>query len=233
MRADFDILTFDCYGTLIDWEEGIGAAFDRLAREQGRSVDRRRALELYARIEAIVEREAYRSYRQVMDLSAARVAARLDLPIPAERSDFLSHSLQRWRPFPDTVDALRSLARAGYRLGILSNVDDDLLAASLRQLLVDFELLVTAEQVGSYKPSHGHFLEAGRRLGSARWLHVAQSWFHDVRPAIELGLQVVWINRRAEPTPAEPGPAAQFRDLAAFAAELVAGRAGGSHDAGS
>jgi FMN phosphatase YigB (HAD superfamily) len=118
--------------------------------------------------------------------------------------------LPRWEPFPDTNPALGRLADAGYRLGILSNIDDDLLAGTLQRLAVRFDLLVTAEQLRSYKPGHAHFDEARRRVGAQRWLHAAQSYFHDIVPACDLGVPVAWINRKAE---APTGVARPDREL--------------------
>jgi 2-haloacid dehalogenase/putative hydrolase of the HAD superfamily len=233
MAADLGFVTFDCYGTLIDWEEGIFVAFSEAVGARLEPIDRRRILQLYARIEPEVEAEEYRRYREVLDVTAARVAERLEVEIPASRSRFLSASLPEWPPFPDTVPALQTLSRAGYRLGILSNVDDDLLPATLRQLPVRFDLLVTAEQVGSYKPAGAHFLEARRRIGEAPWLHVAQSFFHDVQPAVAARVPVVWINRKRESALSAARPLAEFEDLSGFVAELLGGHGlgGGRPDA--
>jgi 2-haloalkanoic acid dehalogenase type II len=197
----YDVVTFDCYGTLIDWRAGISAAFQEAGSQDGlrRPVDD--LLRLYGEIEPEVEKETYRSYRAVLTETARRVGTRTGWPMSEERAAFLAESLPGWRPFPDTNPALERLARAGYALGILSNVDDDLLAATRRHFTVDFELIVTAQQVGSYKPAPGHFTTAQQRLGGRRWLHAAQSYFHDVVPAGALGIPVAWINRHGQPTP--------------------------------
>jgi 2-haloacid dehalogenase/putative hydrolase of the HAD superfamily len=198
MTRPYDIITFDCYGTLVDWERGISRAFTEAARLDGLMLDAAAVLAAYAELEPVVEAEAYRSYRAVLTETARRVAARLGWPLAGERAHFLAESLPGWPPFPDTNPALERLARAGYRLGILSNVDDDLLAGTRRHLGVEFDLVVTAEQVGSYKPAPGHFLAARRRIGESRWLHAAQSYFHDVVPARDLRIPVAWINRKGE-----------------------------------
>jgi 2-haloalkanoic acid dehalogenase type II len=197
----YDVVTFDCYGTLIDWRAGISAAFQEAGSQDGlkRPVDD--LLRLYGEIEPEVEKETYRSYRAVLTETARRVGTRVGWPMSEQRAAFLAESLPGWRPFPDTNPALERLARAGYALGILSNVDDDLLAATRRHFTVDFELIVTAQQVGSYKPAPGHFTTARQRLGGRRWLHAAQSYFHDVVPAGALGIPVAWINRHGQPTP--------------------------------
>jgi 2-haloalkanoic acid dehalogenase type II len=201
----YDVVTFDCYGTLIDWDRGILGAFERVVAETGGGLDPRRALEVYEEVEAQVEAERYRRYRDVLTETARRVARRLDWPLPVSKVGFLPESLPFWIPFPDTNAALERLFRAGYRLGILSNVDDDLLEGTRRHLTVPFDLIVTAQQVGSYKPAPGHFVAARERLRGARWLHAAQSHFHDVTPARRHGVAAAWINRkrlvRGEPRP--------------------------------
>jgi 2-haloalkanoic acid dehalogenase type II len=191
----YDIITFDCYGTLIDWETGISSAFLEAAYADGTELERDAVLRAYAELEPVVESEAYRSYREVLNETARRVGERLGWHPSAKHGNFLAESLPRWQPFADTNPALERLAAAGYRLGILSNTDDDLLAGTLRQLSAHFELVITAQQVGSYKPAHGHFLTARRRIGERRWLHAAQSYFHDVLPAGALGIPSAWINR--------------------------------------
>jgi 2-haloalkanoic acid dehalogenase type II len=218
----FDVVTFDCYGTLIDWESGIGDWLESSARKAGVVLDRRRALDLYGRIEPAVEAEAYRSYRDVLAESARRAAEALGWSISDQESRGLAASLPDWKPFPDTNPALRKLAAAEYRLGILSNVDDDLLAGTRRHFDVAFDILITAEQVRSYKPAHAHFEEARRQIGPLRWLHAAQSRFHDVLPCRDLGIPVAWINRRAEPASADVLPDIEVRTLADFANRFAA-----------
>jgi 2-haloalkanoic acid dehalogenase type II len=194
----YDVITFDCYGTLIDWESGISTAFANAVAADARPLDRAQLLKAYADLEASVEAETYRHYRDVLTETAQRVAHRLGWPLSREQAGFLPESLPRWQPFADTNQALERLVAAGYSLGILSNVDDDLLAGTRRHFTVTFDLIVTAQQVGSYKPTHGHFLEARQRLAGKRWLHAAQSYFHDVIPARALGIPVAWINRKHE-----------------------------------
>jgi 2-haloacid dehalogenase/putative hydrolase of the HAD superfamily len=192
-----DIITFDCYGTLIDWEAGIVNAFQSEAQRDGIGLESAEILKHYAKEEPTVEGGAYRSYREVLTVTALRVARNLGWPLDQQRAAFLSESLPSWKPFPDTNAALERLAPR-YSLGILSNVDDDLLAETLRDLTVPFEILVTAQQVGSYKPAHAHFIEAHARAGPKRVLHAAQSHFHDVIPAVTLGIPVAWVNRKGE-----------------------------------
>jgi 2-haloacid dehalogenase/putative hydrolase of the HAD superfamily len=196
MKPSFQVVTFDCYGTLIDWESGIESAFAS-ALGPGGKIGRQELLSAYAECEAAVEAEPYRSYAEVLGETARRVGEKLGRPIPSS-DDFLARSLPGWRPFPDTNPALERLASAGIRLGILSNTDDGLLAATRRHFTVPFDLIVTAQQVRSYKPGLAHFEEARRRFGGARWLHAAQSHFHDVVPARRLSISVAWINRKGE-----------------------------------
>jgi 2-haloalkanoic acid dehalogenase type II len=223
----YDVVTFDCYGTLVDWEDGIGSAFVREAAEDGIVLDRARVLGAYHDLEPEIESAEYRSYRDVLSSTAVRVAQRLGWPLGVERAAFLAESLPRWKPFPDTNPALQRLVASGHRLGILSNVDDDLLAETRRHLSVPFDVVVTAQQVRSYKPAHGHFEEARRRIGGAqgragdvRWLHAAQSFFHDVVPARALGIPVAWINRKGEAASGGIAPDFELRDLTGLAEAL-------------
>lgn len=215
--AHWEVLTFDCYGTLVDWEAGIAGAFLARGHEAGIPLDRRAVLAAYADVEPAVQREAFRPYRDVLTRSAVEVARRFGWTMGSGEAGFLPASLPHWPVFPDTNPALRRLAAAGLELGILSNVDNDLIAATAAQLAVPFHFFVTAEDVGAYKPAHEHFLTARRRVGTRRWLHVAQSWFHDVEPAAALGVPVAWVNRKAE-RPAGPAePHVVVPDLTALA----------------
>ncbi len=213
----YDVVTFDCYGTLIDWERGITTAFDRAARADGLRLDPAAVLAAYHEVEPAVQGEGYRRYRDVLGEAAGRVAGRLGWSLAAGRARFLADSLADWPPFSDTNPALARLAGAGYRLGILSNVDDDLLAGTRRHFTVAFEFWVTAQQVAAYKPARPHF-DRGRELaGGRRWLHAAQSWFHDVAPARALGIPVAWINRKGERPGGGGPPDREVRTLAELA----------------
>lgn len=213
----YDIITFDCYGTLIDWEGGISHAFQAAAAADGVVIEPASVLAAYAELEPAVETEAYRSYREVLAETARRVAARLGWALDPARATFLPESLPNWQPFPDTNPALERLRAAGFRLGILSNVDDDLLASTRQHFTTPLDLLVTAQQVGSYKPAHGHFLTARERIGGARWLHAAQSYFHDIAPARTLGIPCAWINRKGEAPSGPQRPDREFRTLTELA----------------
>lgn len=221
MTRPYDAITFDCYGTLIDWERGIADAFARELAATGAALDVTAVLPAYDEIEPVVEAGPYRSYRDVLTEVARRVARRLGWALPEARAGFIAESLSSWRPFADTNPALERLSDAGYSLGILSNVDDDLLAGTRRHFTVGFELLVTAQQVGSYKPAHGHFLAARERLAGVRWLHAAQSYFHDIVPARALGISVAWINRKRQAPSGTAQPDREFFSLSELADWLV------------
>ena len=199
--------TFDCYGTLIDWNGGIGRELERLfgAARSGE------LLRAYHELEPQIQREdPARSYREVMAVALARLGA------PADEEDALGRSLPQWDPFPEARAALEEARTQGWRLAVLSNTDRELLDSSLARLGVDFELTVVASEIGSYKPAHGHWLEFFRRTGAAPagHVHVAQSHFHDIVPASELGLRTVWINRLGERH--EPAPTRELHDLQAL-----------------
>jgi 2-haloalkanoic acid dehalogenase type II len=217
MDRPFDIVTFDCYGTLVDWEQGIGLALAAMARSAGAALDLPSALRAYHEIEPAVQAERFRSYRDVLGETARRLAARLGWHLDGARASGLADSLPSWPAFPDTNPALERLHRAGYRLGILSNVDDDLLAGTRRQFTVPFDLIVTAEQVRAYKPARAHFERAREHIGAARWLHAAQSYVHDVIPARACGIPVAWINRKAEAATDGGAPSRELRTLADLA----------------
>jgi len=220
MDRNHDIVTFDCYGTLIDWESGIADAFLRAARADGIELRRNEVLRAYSAIEPVVEQERYRRYRDVLTEAAARVAHSLGWPLAYERATFLISSIASWQPFPDTNAALQRLRDAGYQLGILSNVDDDLLAATRKHFTVGFDLIVTAEQVKSYKPAPGHFLAARESIGNRRWLHAAQSNFHDIVPVNSMGVPTAWVNRHGEAALPGGTPTYEVRDLRELAALL-------------
>jgi 2-haloacid dehalogenase/putative hydrolase of the HAD superfamily len=214
---DFDLITFDCYGTLIDWEGGIVAAFQSEAAHHGLAIEADRIIEAYMATEPQVESDTYMPYRDVLARTAEKVAERLGWHTVPENAGFLAASLPGWRPFADTNHALERLSRR-FRLGILSNIDDELLRATLRHFTVTFDLIITAEQVQSYKPAHAHFVEARRRTGQKRWLHAAQSYFHDVIPASQLHIPVAWVNRKSErANSGGPEPTYEVRNMAQLA----------------
>ena len=193
----FEVLTFDCYGTLIDWETGITDALRPVLAEHGVDVAAEAVLELYAELEAEAERGAYREYKAVLRRVLEGLGARLGFtPGPADLDGF-SQCVKDWPAFPDSARALQALKRK-YKLAIISNIDDDLFEFSARRLQTSFDWVITAQQAGSYKPALNNFRFAFEKIAlpTSRVLHVAQSLFHDVAPAKALGLATVWVNRR-------------------------------------
>ena len=203
--------TFDCYGTVIDWNGGIGRELERLfGAARGGEL-----LHTYHELEPQIQREdPTRSYREVMAVALARLGA------PAAEQDALGRSLPQWEPFPEVPAALEEARADGWRLAVLSNTDRDLLDASLARLGGEFDLTVVASEIGSYKPASAHWDEFLVRSGAdrERQVHVAASLFHDIAPASVLGLRTIWINRLGE----EPGPQPdlELRSLAGLAEGL-------------
>jgi 2-haloacid dehalogenase len=201
--------TFDCYGTLIDWNAGIGGVLERVFGAEAAP----RLLQRYHELEPRFETDGYRTYREVLSLVFEELLREEGLQLPEGEAGALAQSLPEWPPFPEVPDALRELRNRGWKLAILSNSDRDLIAASQKQLGVPFDLTVVAEDVESYKPAHGHwerFFEA-TTADREHHVHVAASLFHDIAPGKELGLRTVWINRLGEQ--AEPEPDRELPDL--------------------
>ena len=226
----FDVLTFDCYGTLIDWEAGILAGLRRVLGPLGIDAGDDDLLERYARAEASVEAGGYLRYREVLARSADLVGRELGAePDPAALAAF-GGSVGEWPAFPDSADALARLHER-FRLAVITNCDDDLFAASNVRLSVTFDHVITAQQVGAYKPSTRNFEVAFERIGvpSERILHVAQSLFHDHVPAKRLGMKTAWIDRRHDrpgsgaTPPAEVQPDLAIPSMAAFADLALSG----------
>jgi 2-haloacid dehalogenase len=227
----FEAITFDCYGTLIDWERGILRALDALFEGSGvdAPADEER-LELFARLEADAEHGEFRTYREVLADVAFGFAVEFGVEADRRRAAAFAASVAAWPPFSDSTLVLKALG-ARYRLAIVSNVDDDLFEGSATLLGVDFDEVVTAQQLRSYKPAAAHFHEVLRRLDlpTDRVLHVAQSLYHDVAPAKALGFTCVWVNRRTGKTgggatrPAMAVPNLEVQDLAELAREMGLG----------
>ncbi|HXV14965.1 MAG TPA: haloacid dehalogenase type II [Candidatus Krumholzibacteria bacterium] len=193
-----DVISFDCYGTLIDWESGILGALASFRSEYRDRASDDELLEQYASLESVMESGEYIPYRDVLRGVMRGFARRFSVPEERLDPDLLLNSLPSWRPFPDTVESLRRLKQQ-YKLAVISNTDDDLFAQTARALEVPFDFVVTAEQVRAYKPSPRNFAHALEVFGIAkeRLLHAAQSRYHDVAPARSLGVATVWVNRRA------------------------------------
>ncbi len=192
----FEILTFDCYGTLIDWEAGILPVLRAVLAAHGKNVSDSSLLKFYGDFEEGAEREPYRPYREVLASVVQQFGAELGFSPTKQEELSLPESLARWEPWPDTVSALKQLKKH-YRLAILSNIDDELFAGTRPKLGVEFDEVVTAQQAKAYKPSLKIFELALDRIKVPRdrILHVGQSVYHDVIPAQKLGLRTVWVNR--------------------------------------
>ena len=211
----FAAVTFDCYGTLIDWETGIASGARRVLDRGGAVAADDDLLERYARHEARLEAGPYRPYRAILSAALGAVAEELGVEPTREELDEFAASVGDWPAFPDSPAALARLAER-FRLGVITNCDDDLFAASNRRLGVEFEWVITAQQLGSYKPDVRNFEVAFERIGLPRdrILHVAQSLFHDHLPAKALGLTTVWVDRRHDrPGSGATPPASATPDL--------------------
>lgn len=235
---DFDrykCLSFDCYGTLIDWETGLLSALRSILARHRVEVGDRELLESYAEAEAFVEATGFRPYRQVLTEVLLRLGATLEFTPSSDELERFSVSVKSWPVFDDSSEALRAL-QTKYKLIILSNIDDELFEYSARVLGIDFDAVFTAQQIGAYKPSEKNFRYLIENAGfpSDQILHVAQSLFHDIAPAKRLGLSTVWVNRRAgkEGSGATP-PAAAEPDLEVPDLKTLASLVGVLHSAGT
>jgi 2-haloacid dehalogenase len=197
--------TFDCYGTLIDWNGGVRAELARVFGD-GRADE---LLDRYHEVEPEVQRDGSLSYRHVMTETMRRLGA------PPAEEHGLADSLPGWRAFPEVHGALEEARRRGWKLGVLSNTDDDYIAASQVQMGIVFDEVVVAQEIGSYKPGHKHWEEFFARTRAPRegHVHVAASLFHDVKPCNELGLRSVWVNRLGETAPDDAQPERELTDL--------------------
>ncbi len=191
-------VTFDCYGTLIDWETGAFDAYTTEAQRDGFTVDREGMMPLFVDIQRQIQRGSYELYAEVLRRTAVRSASELGWDLEPSRSGFLPASVPRWPPFRETNAQLERFAKK-FELGVLSNIDDKLLGATRRHFRVDFDLVVTAQQVRSYKPDPAHFKECARRIGGKRgWVHIASGYETDVEPCLKMKVPVIWVNRRGE-----------------------------------
>jgi 2-haloacid dehalogenase len=194
--SQFRFLTFDCYGTLIDWETGLLGALRPILEAHGKKIDDAELLEMYGELEEQAERPPFAAYRDVLRSVVRGLGKKLGFTPSLMEEDALPNSIARWQPWPDTVAALKAL-RSRYKLAIISNVDDDLFAPTSRHLQVSFDHVVTAGQAHCYKPGMAIFQLALEKVGvpPAEVLHVGQSIYHDVLPAQSLGMKAVWVNR--------------------------------------
>jgi len=191
-------VTFDVYGTLIDWESGAFDAFKKEADRDGFTLERAELLPLFHEIQQQIQAGSYELYAEVLRRTAVQIAKQLSWPLEPSRSGFLPDSVQRWAPFKETNSVLAKIAKK-HKLGLLSNVDDKLLGQTRRHIPLDFDLVVTAQQVRSYKPDPAHFNECERRIGGKKgWVHIASGYEADVEPALKARIPVIWINRHGQ-----------------------------------
>jgi 2-haloacid dehalogenase len=189
-------LTFDCFGTLIDWRHGIRTTGELLFPGRGDAF-----LDAYIGLEAEVEGEAsFKRYRAVLTETTRRAAKQIDADLKADDAGALVSTIPHWPPFADVGPALSELRREGWKFALLTNCDRDIIALTQRRLPASFDAVVTAEDVSAYKPNPAHFRLFQSTFGSSAgaWIHVAQSYFHDIRPTHELGISRIWVNRQGE-----------------------------------
>lgn len=222
-------ITFDCFGTLVDWRHGIRTSAELIAPGHGAQL-----LVEFGRQEPAVQGENPRMrYRLVLAEALRRACARLGVPLHEDDAVVLGDTIGFWPVFPEVRTALTGLREAGWNLALLTNCDRDLIALTQRRLPVPLDAVVTAEDAGAYKPAHDHFhrFEQSHRVPRDRWVHVAQSWFHDIVPARDLGIRRVWVDRLQEAGQGGHDPAAAdavLPDLARIVATVaaVSGKAG-------
>ena len=207
-------VTFDVYGTLIDWETGAYDAFTKEAERDGFTIERDELIRLFHEIQIDIQSGSYELYAEVLRRTAVQISRQLGWPLEPSRSGFLPNSVGRWPAFKETNTQLDRF-RKKYELGLISNIDDKLLGETRRHFKADFDLVVTAQQVRSYKPDPAHFKEAERRIGSKKgWVHVASSYYYDVEPCIKAKIPVIWVNRNKESLdPSQKKPTAEVRSL--------------------
>ncbi len=192
-------VTFDVYGTLIDWETGAYEAFRKEAEKDGFTIERDQLIPLFHEVQQRIQAGSYELYAEVLRRTAVDIAKTLEWPLEPSRSGFLPDSIQRWMPFKETNPVLAKIAKK-HSVGLISNIDDKLLGQTRRHIPLDFDLVVTAQQVRSYKPDPAHFTECERRIGSKKgWVHIAESYYHDVEPCLKKKIPVIWVNRRKQP----------------------------------
>ncbi len=196
-----NFVTFDVYGTLIDWDSGAFDAFTKDAERDGFTIERDELIPLFHSVQQQIQAGSYELYAEVLRRTAVQIATDLGWPLEPSRSQFLPDSVQRWPAFKETNQVLQKVKKK-HNIGLISNIDDKLLGQTRRHLRtatgspLDFDLVVTAQQVRSYKPDPAHFTECERRIGGKKgWVHVAASYYHDVEPCLKKKIPVIWVNR--------------------------------------
>jgi 2-haloacid dehalogenase/putative hydrolase of the HAD superfamily len=211
---DITWVTTDCYGTLIDWEKGILESFRREAKRDGFSFEEEPFMNRFFEVQAEIIRGSYELYAEVLRRAAVKTAKEIGWELEPSRAQFLPDSIPEWAPFREANAAMDRL-RKRYEVGIVSNIDDKLLGVSRRHLRTELDLVVTAQQVRSYKPDPAHFKEW--------WLHIASGYETDVAPALKMNVPVIWVNRSGEKLEGRKAPSATVKNLRDAAKRLGAG----------
>ena len=219
---DIKFVTTDCYGTLIDWEKGIIDAFKTEASEDGFSFDEQEFIDRFLEVQAEIMSGSYELYAEVLRRAAVKVARELGWELEPSRAQFLPDSIGAWQPFREANAAMDRIKKR-YEVGIVSNIDDKMLGISRRHLRTELDLVVTAQQVRSYKPDPAHFKECARRIGGKKgWVHIASGYDADVAPLLKMNVPVIWVNRRGEKLDGRKKPDAETKNLRDAAAKLGA-----------
>ena len=225
LPKDIKWVTFDVYGTLIDWETGVYEAFEKEAeRTDFKMVDKAELIERFNEHQEQIKSGSYELYAEVLRRVALKVAEDIDWDLEPSRTNFLPDSVVRWKPYREANAALDRIAKK-YQIGLVVDIDDKLLVASRRHIRSDFDIVVTAQQVRSYKPETAHFTETARRIGGKKgWIHVGSSYFYDVGPSLKAKLPTVWVNRKKEklPDPKAKKPDLEVKNLRELADKLKA-----------
>lgn len=202
LPKDIKWVTFDVYGTLIDWETGVYEAFQAEAERTDFALpDKASLIELFNKHQEEIKSGSYELYAEVLRRIALKISEELEWDLEPSRTNFLPDSVARWKPFREANAALDRIAKK-YQVGLVVNIDDKLLVASRRHIRSDFDIVVTAQQVRSYKPEAAHFTETARRIGGKKgWIHVGSSYYYDVGPSLKAKLPTVWVNRKKEKLP--------------------------------
>jgi len=220
---DITWVTTDCYGTLIDWEKGILESFRREAKRDGFSFEEEPFMNRFFEVQAEIIRGSYELYAEVLRRAAVKTAKEIGWELEPSRAQFLPDSIPEWAPFREANAAMDRL-RKRYEVGIVSNIDDKLLGVSRRHLRTELDLVVTAQQVRSYKPDPAHFKECARRIGGKKgWLHIASGYETDVAPALKMNVPVIWVNRRGEKLDGRKKPTSEVKNFRDAAKKLGAG----------
>jgi 2-haloacid dehalogenase len=191
-------VTFDVYGTLIDWETGIVDAFKKAAAADGVEIDANVLLPMFHEVQREIQSGSYELYAEVLRRTALEIADRLEWKLDSSKSSFLPESIPYWKPFKEAPVQLRKFGKK-YKTGLVSNIDDKLLGLTRRHIPHDFDLVVTAQQVRSYKPDPAHFKEIERRIGTKKGMvHIGSSYYHDIEPCLKAKIPVIWLNRHDE-----------------------------------